>query len=901
MLPSVPPQTPQPSLFQSQNGSSDPSMPFSLDPYTAKQMAALQATSLAKVGNRSAPGGTSAGYFGGMSINNPNRSDPAMGQEMNATAFATMPSVSFPAQSQPPNPQPPSNPAAMQQNQLQRKRQFLSGLASILNQRNPLPPQLTGVPYPPGYDPTNSPWRSVEVSPTEIGNIRLAGKDVDLFKLWALVLNVGGGQKATRDGLWPQIVRHLDLPEQLMHPSGHQQSITQTLQNVYNMMIGPFEEAYRKNMVREQQQRAAMMARAQSSGMPMLGQGRPDGMPAFPPPMNALQRTGSNPNLSLGGVGMPMAGPSSQPDTLNNVGTGQFPPRADPMASAGLSGTAAFPNFPGSVSATGSDFDSQDPDGRKRKMRESEEADSKRARQKTNGSDGADLRSSVGPSSAPAQTTVKQPSRRRIEYVPLRRELETFGGRDLKLIEHEFNVAAQRPRKPNDEWGSIDVEALTLSLRSRISTELSYGLTTFSMLTVFRGSHNGFPIAQAPDLLEEMLDLIEDVAFNGEEDTDADFSEDSPIITNLQLVTSLVDDGSHPFANLKTRQGWKDRSVGPGHRPGDIILAAMNVLRNLSIPVENHEFLAKHPRFLGVLLRLCGLKPWSPGGLPAAVCSVLSLPDIIAVRKDTVYVMLNISAGVRLMQSSGSPSIQSKRIARRAFSLLASYFVDEDEAAGPFQCVLAVGLPLLPNVPPPPPPVLMSTALECFARICQPDDTRKLMSQVIPQGWLWTTFEALVHRLPLSDNDYAVLRHESWLAYMERLMLAMYSLSFLSPPETKKRIKTDTRLRFHKVILRFIRKLLVDPASRQWFMIVVRRAIETTKLIDDCEDSFDTSHASMPTLAFGMGWGEHGETRLETGDGLFSGYQEDITWQIMTLGDLDPLMFSDLASLVRVG
>ena len=65
------------------NASTDGSMPFSgMDPYAAKQMAALQATSLAKAANRSAPGGTSASYFGGMSINNPTRPDPSSGQEI---------------------------------------------------------------------------------------------------------------------------------------------------------------------------------------------------------------------------------------------------------------------------------------------------------------------------------------------------------------------------------------------------------------------------------------------------------------------------------------------------------------------------------------------------------------------------------------------------------------------------------------------------------------------------------------------------------------------------------------------------------------------------------------------------------------------------------------------------
>lgn len=480
----------------------------------------------------------------------------------------------------------------------------------------------------------------------------------------------------------------------------------------------------------------------------------------------------------------------------------------------------------------------------------------------------------------------------------MRRELDTHGGRDLKLIENETNVAAQRPRKPNEEWGNVDVEALTLSLRSRISTELSYGLTTFSMLTVSRGSATGFPIAQAPDLLEEVLDLIEDVAFDGEEDSDADFSEKSPIITNTKLVSSLVDEGSLPFANLKPRQGEKPRGVGPGHRPGDIILAATNILRNLSIPAENHEFLGKHPRYLNVLLRAGSLKPSSSRSLPEAFAHVLSLNDLLTVRKDIVYIMLNISPHVRL-PSNTTPSPQSKRIARRAFSLLASYFIDSDDAVGPFQTMLSVAPPTQYGVPPP--PALLSTALECFARFCQPDDNRKIISYTVPQERLWSTYEALVHRLPSSDNDFGVLNNEPWLAYIERVMHALYSLSFLAPPKLKNRIKTCRKLRFHKVLLRFIKKLLADNSRRPWYLIVVKRAVETTKLIDACEDSFDTSHSSMPTLTFGMGWGEHGETRVEKGHGLWSGYQEDITWQIMTIGEVDPTMFSDLASLVRVG
>ena len=78
----------------------------------------------------------------------------------------------------------------------QRRKQFLYGLGNVMLQRGvPLPPQLTGVPYPATYDPSTSPWRSLEISNTDIGVVRLAGKEVDLYKLWALVQQAGGGTK----------------------------------------------------------------------------------------------------------------------------------------------------------------------------------------------------------------------------------------------------------------------------------------------------------------------------------------------------------------------------------------------------------------------------------------------------------------------------------------------------------------------------------------------------------------------------------------------------------------------------------------------------------------------------------------------------------------------------------
>jgi SWI/SNF chromatin-remodeling complex subunit SWI1 len=51
------------------------------------------------------------------------------------------------------------------------------------------------MPYPTNYDPSQSHWNGIEISPHEPGFFRLAGKDVDVFKLWGLVFQNGGGAK----------------------------------------------------------------------------------------------------------------------------------------------------------------------------------------------------------------------------------------------------------------------------------------------------------------------------------------------------------------------------------------------------------------------------------------------------------------------------------------------------------------------------------------------------------------------------------------------------------------------------------------------------------------------------------------------------------------------------------
>ena len=87
---------------------------------------------------------------------------------------------------------------------------------------------------------------------------------------------------------------------------------------------------------------------------------------------------------------------------------------------------------------------------------------------------------------------------------------------------------------------------------------------------------------------------------------------------------------------------------------------------------------------------------------------------------------------------------------------------------------------------------------------------------------------------------------------------------------------------------------------RQTFASLIRRAIELLKVVDDAADAFDPGRAAMPTLAFGVGYGEQGDSRVERGQGMLCAYQEDITLGLMMHPEVvDAMLFAELESLVR--
>lgn len=493
----------------------------------------------------------------------------------------------------------------------------------------------------------------------------------------------------------------------------------------------------------------------------------------------------------------------------------------------------------------------------------------------------------------------QQPSRRKIEYVPLAREVDTYGGRDLRSLENEVaNLPQRRPLRDINDWGTVDIEALTMSIRSRLSTELSYALTTFTLLSTMRGQTpgSGFPIFQSADLLDEVLDLLEEQAFDGVEDSiESDLlQQDSRITTNRALVNMVTESQSQSFATLEIHQGSKNPDSGPRQRPGNVILAVLNIIRNLSTIPDNLDFISRHTRLVDVMLRLCTINKESP---PLPISPALSLGDLVIVRKDTLYTLTNIAGNIHLANATSSTTF---RMASRAFQLVSSYLIDPIEAVSPLACMQLTGIPANGNFKP---PLLADIALDVLTRLSQSDSNRQVFAKTVPQASILRLFEALVHRLPIVDADFQLVAREAWLSYLEKNIMAIYSLAFLAPPTMKQKVKADRTLAFKSVMLRMIQKFVVGPNNegRGLFNVCTRRAIEAMKVLDDAEDSFDTSKSAVPTMSFGMGYGEIGDNGAEKGTGLLGGHR-DAAWDMLMMREIhsDPIMFGELESLARV-
>ncbi|KAH8835206.1 hypothetical protein DL96DRAFT_1702213 [Flagelloscypha sp. PMI_526] len=643
-------------------------------------------------------------------------------------------------------------------------------------------------------------------------------KDVSLHRLFQVVIHNGGHAQVANRGQWGNIALSLELPIQSQEPlpPNGTHNTTEALAQLYGAVISPVEELMLNNMRQARQKAAAMQAAGMNTGM------------------------AGTPGLPLG------AGPSATTPTMN--------------------GATGFPGGPVSAGLPGTNGN-----GLKRKLEQLED-EAKRARMKlepTETPNGIAQQDATAAASA-----VQQPSRHKITYVPLAREVETVGGHNLQ----EIALAHQQPRplRSSDDWGTLEIDALTLSLRSRLSIELSYALTALSMLSTTRVSETrGFPLQKAHDLFDELLDLLEETAFpDGVPSSSPDL--DAPIASNKQLIDQVFEQESRPFASLAPKDPPRERTLTA--QPRHIIVTISNCIRNFATSEEN------------AMLKTGNWRSATP---------VLSLADVIGLRKDALYVLSYTVEYIQLSPQGQPATEEMMQLVSEAINILASYIVDPDESLAPFATIHTPEKPQPTSLRPPP---LTDLSLETFNRLAHLDSNRAVLAKLVSQDRLWTLLQSIVRRMPVIDVDFRLLRQTEWLVFTERLLLCMYTIAFIAPPSFKKKAKMDRHLGVAGTLSRMITMFSASPESRATCAVAMRRAIETMKVFDDALDSFDTSKSvTVPTLSFGMGYGEGSNANVEWGVGIYA-TKRDWALGLLMQQDIfqDVDVFKELESLARV-
>ncbi|KAG9086098.1 hypothetical protein FRC06_003273 [Ceratobasidium sp. 370] len=555
------------------------------------------------------------------------------------------------------------------------------------------------------------------------------------------------------------------------------------------------------------------------------------------------------------------------------------------------------------------------------------------------------------------------PRRTKIEYVPLRLDVETFGGRALDSM-LATGGTMERPVRDISELGIVDISSLTLCLRARTPKALAYALGTLAVLSAH--AQQSFPLVRCEDLVDALVEVLEGAAWEGEnwaggvlggevevkyggkdENPDGqgtgdwDESEDVPIRTHRELVRVAAEMGLGMRAKGRAWDGnevagrgvkveereeegdVKMDGVGevdskrsymdvapPGIARSDVIITIVRLLRNFSIGTENCIYMAREgSKVVDVLASLVGFREgkrnprededplgfvgdglWE-NGVEVSITplsSALTLPQLLRIRKDVLHTISNLAPHIRLSASSSTP--------RELFSLLASFLLDPADTRSPIQ--------LYQHLPQRRFSLTTDLALDALTRIAQLDLNRSLFQRTVPPVLLRASFGALVKMLPAEPNDMLlVMRAEHWMAYAERVALALYALACCAPGSVRRDIRAQRTM--GAAVLRMMCRLAqYDPAAsaenkvgawtqRNPFACLVRRVIEALRVIDEPEEGGGGEV---------IGWPVRGvKVEGEKGSGWLAGIGADDALLMMVIEGMDPVTFEDLEVLTRLG
>ncbi|KAI7866166.1 hypothetical protein BDF14DRAFT_883251 [Spinellus fusiger] len=374
-----------------------------------------------------------------------------------------------------------------------------------------------------------------------------------------------------------------------------------------------------------------------------------------------------------------------------------------------------------------------------------------------------------------------------VTYVPKTRNVETYGGIDLKYFD-KFEIKPVIPHLV--ELGAIDIQALIMSLRSGMKMEVTNALNVLTMLIVQQPS---LPLHQCEDLLDLLLDILEKDFFGystrfqkkplPSPQAESNYAElfDMSLDEMKSLIPCLEESTSELWLSLRER-----------------CLCIFHLLRNLSFMSDNMTYLIKHQRFLRTLAQIASTsrdnhqEAWFVG---------IRRMDTLDHRKTILVIFSNIAMLLILDEFTSSSLIH----------LVHDFLIHGPET---YYSTLAIDL---------------------WAKMAVHYENRKVLSQMVNKSNIftlllavWQELSAVIRRDFFSVEGRVVFAlNTSQLATLEMSMMGLYNIMVITEEvELRQKIIEQDR----SVPMMLLRLCIsLAESGNQHFSVVTKRGIEVVR------------------------------------------------------------------------
>lgn len=509
--------------------------------------------------------------------------------------------------------------------------------------------------------------------------------------------------------------------------------------------------------------------------------------------------------------------------------------------------------------------------------------------------------SSKRPATEPPAPRNKRP-RFKVEYSPYTREPDTYGGWNLDMVNNFHHVTRSlRSITSVNDLGIVDIDVLSMSLRSRVSSELSYALTVLDILSMpgEGDDKGGLGLAHCGDLLAELVDLIEETAFGDDgwagwikhaaDAAPLSPSTDRPSkMTFSQLLKGKwrADHSTLTSLALDMEEDCLDNAMSSRRRI-DCVHVAVNLLRNFSMMSDNFAFLADSTDLLNLMARLGDLRLARPHtSLDASSAAQFTLSDVLRLRKDVLDILINLASDIKFTQL---PLDTSARI----IDLMTSFLPSTNDAHRLVQPAPHMFAHQAPQAP-----LRVEEILDAISRLTHSDRNRRVLRQ-LPDATIVGLFETLVRMLPVNFSEERQLRSTSfWLEYYARVASCLFNVAFAASLNQRLLLRNVGGVT--TIIPRLVEHLTQDGPQQPF--IICRRLCEILGILNGPDHlTNDGTGMSFGCEANGGGLkGWTGSNRaMEAG---WLAHREDTLVNLLAVPrprmSLDPQVFAELERVI---